>query len=231
MGRLPIDMTGIILQARMGSTRLPGKILKMFGNKTLLDHIFFRLSFLKHPTPIVLATSDLAADDLVERFCIKNNVPCFRGSESNVLERYYLCAKKYGFNNVIRMTGDNPFPDIEELDNLIDLFIATYAEYSNSFGALPIGVGAEIFTFSALEESYIKAKEPHHLEHVNEYIQEHPEKFKTTLLSVPQIKNRPELRLTVDTSDDYKRACFIIEKSKNEFITTEEAIDLCSQFA
>ena len=224
-------MTGIIIQARMASTRFPGKILKMLGNKTLLDHIFFRLSHLKHTVKIILATSDTSNDDVVEEYCKKNNIACFRGSERNVVERYYLCAKQNSLNAVVRMTGDNPFTDIEELDNLIDLFVNEKLDFANSFSVLPIGAGAEIFTFKALEESYLKGKESHHLEHVDEFILENPQIFKTQILNVPAAKNRPDIRLTVDTPEDYKRACFIIENAKNEYITTEEAIQVCSQFA
>ena len=126
------------------------------------------------------------------------------------------------------MTADNPFPDIEELDNLIDLHLRSHADYTHSFGVLPVGVGAEIFTFNALEESYKKGMKKNHREHVNEYIQENPDLFKINILSVPEEKHRPDVRLTVDTREDYLKACFIIEKSSDEYIKTEEAIRLCS---
>lgn len=224
-------MTGIILQARMGSTRLPGKILKDIGGKTLLGHIVHRLGFLRNPAKLVIATSALPADDAVEKFCAGRGVDCFRGSELNVLERYYLCARKYGFSAVVRMTGDNPFPDIEELDRLIELHKSSGAAYCHSFKTLPVGAGAEIFSFAALEQSFREGKEPHHLEHVDEYMIEHPELFPTAQLVTPPEKNRPEVRLTVDTPQDYLRACYIAEHAAGEFVTTQEAIKLCSQFA
>ncbi len=222
---------GIILQARMGSSRLPGKILKKIGNKTLLEHIFYRLKLLKHEVKLVLATSENINDDVVERFCKEKGIECFRGSEINVLERYYLCARKYGLRHIIRLTGDNPFTDVDELDNLIELHLKTSSDYTHSFGVLPVGIGAEIFTFAVLVESYKKATRVNHLEHVNEYIQEHPELFRITVLSVTEEKHRPDLRLTVDTEDDYSRACFIVKNSGSEYITTEEAIGLCSRYA
>jgi spore coat polysaccharide biosynthesis protein SpsF len=174
---------GIIIQARMGSSRLPGKILKKIGNKLLLEHILDRLLSLSHPCRIVIATSNLAQDDAVEAFCQNQKVDCFRGSEQNVLERYYLCAKEYGFGHIMRITGDNPFYDVEELDKLISLHIESKADYSHSFKVLPIGVGAEIFTFEALETSYQKGHEAHHLEHVNEYISDNPNKFNISELT------------------------------------------------
>ena len=221
---------GIIIQARMGSTRLPAKVLKRIGNKNLLEHILFRLSQLEQNTKIVIATTTLEKDDVIEKFCKKNSINIFRGSESNVLERYYLCAKNNNFEHIVRLTGDNPFVDIEELDNLITFHLNTKADYSRSFSSLPKGVGAEIFTFEAMKQSYILGLNSNHKEHVNEYIEENEEKFTISELKVNKEKNKPKISLTVDTLDDYKKACFIVENSKNEYISTIEAIELCLQF-
>lgn len=223
-------MIGIIIQARTGSTRLPGKILKMIGAKRLLEHILFRLSMLKHNVKVIIATTNTEKDDVVEEFCIKNHITCFRRNELNVLERYYVCAKQYNFDHIVRLTGDNPFTDIEELDNLIRLHLDSYADYSRSFAVLPKGVGAEIFTFKALETSHYKSSKPNHFEHVNEYIEENEAEYIISELTVPSDKNRPDLSLTVDTIEDYQKACFIVENSKNEYITTQEAIAICSQY-
>lgn len=221
---------GIILQARMGSTRLPGKIFKQIGSKTLLGHIFFRLKSLRHRAAIVLATSCLFKDDEVEKYCKDEGIYCFRGSEENVLERYYFCAKEYGFKTIVRLTADNPFVDIEELDKLIDLHYRDNADYSSSYQSLPIGVGAEIFTFSALEKSYSNGKARHHLEHVDEYILENTNKFHIATLEVAGVKNRPGIRLTVDTEADYRAACYIVENASGEYVTTQDAIRLITGF-
>ena len=214
----------------MGSTRLPGKVLKKIGDKNLLKHILFRLSKLKREVKVVIATSDLSKDNELERFCLNNKTLCFRGSEQNVLQRYYLCAKENNFSHIVRLTGDNPFVDIEELDNLIDLHINSHSDYSRSFSVLPKGVGGEIFTFSALELSYKHGKKDNHLEHVNEYIEENEDQFTISELEVYKEKNRPEISLTVDTAEDYKKACYIVNHSAEEYITTQEAIKLCLQF-
>jgi len=214
----------------MGSTRLPGKVLKKIGDKNLLKHILFRLSKLKREVKVVIATSDLSKDNELERFCLNNKTLCFRGSEQNVLQRYYLCAKENNFSHIVRLTGDNPFVDIEELDNLIDLHINSHSDYSRSFSVLPKGVGGEIFTFSALELSYKHGKKDNHLEHVNEYIEENEDQFTVSELEVFKEKNRPEISLTVDTAEDYKKACYIVNHSAEEYITTQEAIKLCLQF-
>lgn len=223
-------MTGIILQARMGSTRLPGKVMAMIGDKPLIGWIFYRMSFLKNGARLVVATTVKPEDDAIAGFCEKNGVDCFRGSEENVLERYYMCAKKYGFFDIVRLTADNPFVDVEELDRLVKLHKRTRSEYTHSFGELPVGAGAEIFTFEALEKSYRYATKMNHFEHVNEYIQENPGLFKITALPVSPDKKRPDMRLTVDTEEDLGRVRFIAENAGDDYITTELAIKLCSRF-
>ena len=211
----------------MGSVRLPGKVLKQIGEKNLLEHILFRLKRLKNKVNIVVATSNLKKDNKIEEFCYENDVMCFRGSEKNVLKRYYDCAKVNSFDNLVRLTADNPFVDIEELDNLIDLHIKLKADYTRSFAVLPKGVGSEIFTFEALDKSFLYGDKENHKEHVNEYIEENEEKFKILELDVIESKKKPKLSLTVDTLEDYKKACFIVKKSKKEYIDTQEAIELC----
>lgn len=224
-------MTGIIIQARTGSTRLPGKILKVIHDRTLLDHIIDRLKSLKEDAVIVIATSTLPGDDRVEQFCREKDVLCFRGSESNVLSRYYNCAREQGFDHIVRLTADNPFVDVEEVDRLIAYHKQCDNGFTESFSQLPIGVGAEIFSFAALEEDMEKASMPHHFEHVDEYILENMDKFKTGTLQVAPEKNAPQVRLTVDTQEDYEKACYIASHSKTGLATTEEAIALCSQYA
>jgi spore coat polysaccharide biosynthesis protein SpsF len=223
-------MLGIILQARMDSSRLPGKVIRKIGNKNILEYIFYRLGVLKHEAGIVLATSDSKADNIIEELCRNNNIRCFRGSLENVLERYYLCAKKYNFDHIVRLTGDNPFVDIEELDRLIDLHLNTKADYSSSINDLPVGIGAEIFTFESLERCYMNGKEKHHLEHVDEYILDNPGQFKISELKVPPEKCRHDILLTVDTESDYQKASFIVENSRSAFINTQEAIRLAQLF-
>jgi spore coat polysaccharide biosynthesis protein SpsF len=222
---------GIIIQARMGSSRLPGKILRVIHDRTLLEHVLSRLSHLKHEAGVIVATTDSVKDDIVATFCADRKVNCFRGSESNVLERYFLCARHYAFTQIVRLTSDNPFTDIEALDQLIDLHLTSGADFSHSFRSLPVGVGAEIFTFDALAASYREGKGSHHIEHVDEYLLENPARFKTVELRILGPKNQPKIRLTVDTEDDYRRACYIAEHAGQDMVTTVDAIRLCLQFA
>lgn len=218
---------GVIIQARMGSTRLPGKVLRTIGHLPLLGHVLGRLAMSKHKLSVVVATSTLVQDDDITVFCQISNVKCFRGDESDVLDRYYQCAKLYEFKHVVRLTADNPFTDIEELDRLIDMHMQMGFAFTHSFGQLPVGVGAEIFTFDALKQSWKEGHEPHHREHVDEYLIENPTIFKTGVLEVPTNKNKPALRLTVDTEEDLKKASSLVEQVNKNWLTTEQVIELC----
>ena len=223
-------MTGIIIQARMNSTRLPGKVLMPVGKRLLLEHIMFRLGHLLINAKVVIATTTSKIDDTIEGFCKTRKVDCFRGDEHNVLERYYLCAKEHGFKDIVRLTGDNPFPDIDEMKRLISLHKDNLNDYTECFTVLPIGAGMEVFTFAALKRSYEMATKPHHFEHVNEFMLEHMDVFKCETLGVPDAKSKPKFRLTVDTREDYEHACFIATNAATEYVTTYEAIRLSEQY-
>ena len=223
-----MSKTGIIVQARMGSSRLPGKVLMNIGNHKLLDHIMLRLELLDQDVEIVVATTQELKDDVIAHHCEEKEYNIFRGDEEDVLGRYYACAMKYGFENIVRLTADNPFTDVDELSRLIKLHLENESDYTHSFGKLPLGVGAEVFSFSSLEKSFKEGKKQNHREHVNEYIQENPEIFSIEVLSVPQSKIQPDLRLTVDTADDYERACSIVEHFQSGYkTTTKQAIEYC----
>jgi spore coat polysaccharide biosynthesis protein SpsF len=116
---------------------------------------------------------------------------------------------------------------MEELQLLIEQHLTQHNDYSHSFGSMPLGVGAEIFTFAALEKSAREGHASNHREHVNEYIQENPDIFKIGVLEVATTKRCPDLRLTVDTEDDYQRACAIAGHAPGRWVETEEAIQLC----
>ncbi len=223
-------MTGIIIQARMGSSRLPGKVLRDFEGKTLLGQILFRLKHMKSEAVVVVATSVLGTDDVIAAFCRESQVECYRGDEQNVLKRYYDCAVRYGFDNIVRMTADNPFPDIEELDRLIELHVSHRNDFSECLSVLPIGVGMEAFSFPCLKDDMENASMPHHFEHVDEYVLENPQKYQYEVMSVSAAKSHPNVSLTVDTLEDYKKACYILRNAQTEYVSTEQAIRLCRQY-
>lgn len=217
-------MTGIIIQARMGSTRLPGKVLMPLAGQPLLGVILRRIAHVSGSDKVVIATTQSPLDDQVETYAHACGISCFRGSEENVLERYVHCAREYGFRSVVRLTADNPFVDPFEIDRLITLYCDAQADYALATGELPIGVGAEVFSITALEKCLCKANAPHHFEHVNEYILEHRDDFHIVQLQVEKEKIAPHLRLTIDTPEDYRLASKISERFSPEMVTTEELI-------
>jgi len=201
---------GLVIQARIGSTRLPGKVLKNLSGKPLLLHVIDRLREIRGGYLILVVITNLKEDDKILEFCQKQKISCYRGSELDVLDRYYMAAKFHKIKHIVRLTGDNPLLDVENLKFLISEHLSKNADYSSNKSevesGLPDGVGAEIFTFSALEKSWMNGKEANHREHVNEYILENRGEFK--LLCVKAVEDVPpicgNLRLTVDTLADFK---------------------------
>jgi spore coat polysaccharide biosynthesis protein SpsF len=131
----------------------------------------------------------------------------------------------------VRLTGDNPFTDVDELDRLIALHLHGGFDYSHSIGDLPAGAGAEIFTFAALERVFRDGLAPHHREHVNEYVLENRSRFSVGRLEVDARKRLPHVRLTIDTEDDLRRARFVLERCGASWPSTAEASRLWSQSA
>lgn len=191
----------------MGSTRLPCKVLKSLAGKPMIQWIIERLQACQKADILILATSALEQDQPLADLAEKLGINVFRGSESDVLDRYYQCALEYHLDNIIRATGDNPFVDPEECDRLVAFCFSRqldYATVSTDFDdGYPLGVGVEIFSFSALEKSWQEGHAPHHREHVNEYILENPALFKQAKMSAPSEKFAPELSLTVDTPEQF----------------------------
>ena len=199
----------IFLQARMGSSRLPGKTLKLLNNTPLIKHVIDRLSLIKD-TKVVLLTSVLHRDDILEEWCQKNDVLCFRGNEENVLERYYEAAKFYKADHILRATGDNLLVEPYFGNDLLLSHIRNGADYSSNKSEvgsnLPDGLGIEIFSFNALEVSMQKSTMPHHFEHVNEYILENRKDFKIYKdCNAGGLVDKSQIRLTVDTIKDFER--------------------------
>ena len=218
-------MTGIVIQARMGSTRLPGKVLMKIGDKRLLEHIIDRLKILRvSECKVVVATSIEKRDDIIEKFCNEKGVTCFRGDEKNVLNRYWACTVQYGFDNIVRLTADNPFVDITELERLIRMHRDSNADYSYSDTEMPKGLGAEIFSREALKRSMEQAYKENHFEHVDDYILENMEQFRCKKLDLDQRKIHPEVSFTVDTQLDYEKACYIFEHIDNDDFGTLELL-------
>ena len=161
-----------IVQARTNSLRFPGKVLKKIHNKTLIQLLLERLSICKNLDNIVLATTSEKSDNVLTKTIDLLGYQTFRGSESNVLERFYHTASKYKANTIIRITGDCPLIDPNIVDKIIEYYLSNNFDYvSNTINpTFPDGLDVEVFSFKTLLETYRNAKKLSEKEHVTPYI-------------------------------------------------------------
>ena len=216
-----------IVQARMCSTRLPGKILKKIKNRYVLDYVIDRLRICKKLDNIVLATTVNKKDDLLEKYAVEKNIDYFRGSEENVLSRYYYSAKKFNADVIVRVTSDCPLIDPWIVDEIIKKHIDSDANYTsnNVVKSYPLGLDAEVFTFSTLDKAFRNAKEKYQKEHVTPYIIENTKNFKINYIEAQGKLRRPDIRITLDTPEDFKLISKIINHFDNFNFKSEEVID------
>jgi len=217
-----------ILQARMGSTRLPGKVLMWVCGSSMLSHIVKRVAgtsrvpspkkqfsaaldapYVPQPRwqPMIVATTINPADDAIESECMRLGIRCFRGSEKDVLSRFYEAATECGAQNIMRVCCDNPLLDPKLLSALAIFYYENSYSYVTNAN-VPLGMAAEIFTFERLEEAYLYGKKPYHREHVTPFIYENG-------VDCGSLKHEPDLshlRFTVDTPEDFS---FITEIYEN----------------
>lgn len=216
---------GVIIQARTGSTRLPGKVLKVLKGRTVLNHVIERVKQASHVNEIIVATTNLKEDDAIVLEAEKAGVKYFRGDESDVLSRYYHAAKQEGYDIVVRITSDCPLIDPELIDALIKMFLQEKnIDYMSNVGCsisdrtYPRGLDIEVFTFDTLAKAFEAAKMQSEREHVTPYIYNHPEYFNTRF--VKHSVDYSHYRWTLDTEDDWKLIQIIYErlyKSSHDF--------------
>jgi len=197
-------MITAIIQARLGSTRFPGKVLEYFSDNTLLGHIIERLKYSKHIRKIIVATTDSKIDDKLVDYLLKKNIDYFRGSENNVLDRFYNAAVKFNAEYILRVTSDDPFKDPKIIDDVIELFLNQKLDfaYNNNPVSFPEGLDVEVFTFDALKRAQINAKNAFDREHVTQYFFKNPQLFLQNNLK--NEINYSNLRWTLDTLEDLK---------------------------
>lgn len=197
--------TILIIQARMGSTRLPGKILLPLGKSTVLEYVVDRCRKDARLADVVVATSTLEHDEPIREWCRQRHVTCFSGSEDDVLSRYYDCASSYSPNYVIRVTSDCPFIDYSLIAKLIDAMERHSCDIVRMDGEEPArGLWSEIVSFQALARMNEVGRLPRYREHVTYYAYEFPDQFSSQTIKLPEILLHPELRITLDTPEDYE---------------------------
>lgn len=200
-----------IVQARMTSTRLPGKVMMAVRGKPLLQYELERLACVKNISQIVVATTTNKTDDRVADFADSLGYGVYRGSEDDVLSRYHGAAVAFGAEVVVRLTADCPLIDPEVVAKVVAaLKDNDYASNVYKKRTFPRGLDTEVFTFQALEKAFFKAEAPSEREHVTPYIYGHPEIFK--MEGVYNAVDLSRYRWTVDTKEDFTLIKVIIER-------------------
>jgi spore coat polysaccharide biosynthesis protein SpsF len=197
-------MIVVIIQARLGSTRLPGKVLLPIGGRPMFSYQIERLRRCRRVDRIVVATTTQPADDALVNFCSSEGIDCTRGSESDVLSRYAQAAEAFGATVVVRITSDCPLLDPQLVDDAIDAFGADGSvDYLSNMIApsWPYGMAVEVMSRQALDEACSQAQDAAEREHVTPFIYWHPERYRLKSLTM-----QPDLsahRWTVDTPEDF----------------------------
>jgi len=232
--------TGIIIQARVGSTRLPFKVVLPFDHTTAILEIL--LGNFKANTmgiPLVLATTRSGDDDVLCKVASNMDVDFFRGPEQDVLGRFILAAEKFGFDRIIRICADNPFLDVPGTMQLLDHIkdeTCDYAAYRVA-GDLPsikshLGLWGEVVRLESLKKVKLETSSKLYYEHVTNYIYDHPDKFKIKWVDAPAIVyDRDDIRLTIDDVEDFNLGKELLYEMKQQglAITTENIVAFLDQ--
>ena len=212
-------MVVAIIQARMGSTRLPGKVLEKVNGVPLLKIMLQRVALSKKINQVVVATSKLVNDDPIVEFCRDEDIEVFRGSEENVLSRYYECATQFGATVIVRLTADCPLIDPDVIDQVVTLFESFGVDFAANTvppesSSFPDGSDVEVFSYTALSRAYKEVENSSDKEHVTFYFWKNPARnFKTKQLQ--NSENWSKYRFTVDYPEDLEVIKQIITKLCN----------------
>ena len=204
-----------IIQVRTTSSRLPNKVLLNLpynSEKTVLEQVISRVRKSKMIDDIIVATTVNETDDGIEKLCNRLEVHCYRGSEENVLSRYYEAATKYGADYILRITSDCPCIDYEVIDNLIKLHLDEKNDFTsnNQKHTFPHGLDCEMITYGVLKDAFDNATEKYETEHVMPYVyKSNPDKYKIGLLEDEE--DNYNIRITLDTEEDYTVLCLIYD--------------------
>jgi len=224
-------MIGCIIQARMCSTRLKGKVLHRINpEETVLSFLIKQIRNCKSLKTVVVATTELEEDDVIVDFLKSYDVEIFRGNSENVLDRFYHCAKKFKFSTIVRLTADNPLIDPQIVNDSIQKYSNSDCDYlTNSIDrTFPNGTEVEIFSFNALEIAWKFAKKKSEREHVTPYFYNNPNKFK--IHHFKQKQDQSKFRYSVDRKEDYLLVLEILSKINTRPIKTSDIIELLTNY-
>lgn len=226
----------IVVQARMSSSRLPGKVLMPILGESLLARMIERLRMTRHEAQLVIATSQETSDDVIEQESARIDIHCYRGSLNNLLERHYLAAKQFDADIVLKIPSDCPLIDPRVIDEVLDFYLANPNQYdyvSNLHPATyPDGNDVEIMTMSCMERLMAEASRPLELEHTTPYIWENPDEFRIgNVVWKTGLDYSMSHRFTIDYKADYDFIVRVFEElypAKPDF-SCEDIVALLEQ--
>ena len=223
----PRIMPTAIIQARMEATRLPNKMLLHLHGYPIIEWVYRRVLQSKRLDKIIFALPDTERNDILAKYLESIGASVFRGSESDLVDRYYQASKSIISEEVVRICADNPLICASEIDRLIDFFAMQKCDYAYNHipknNRYPDGLGAEICRVELLKEIHMKASKPDHREHLFNYLWDNPNQYKIETFDPPEELAKPKLKLDIDTYEDYK--CLLekpyrIEMSASEILQT-----------
>jgi spore coat polysaccharide biosynthesis protein SpsF len=217
----------VMIQARMGSSRLPGKIMLPLGAGTALGTMIERVKRVRNARQVVVLTTRRPEDEAVTTLAASHGVQGFRGEVDDVLDRFYRAALAHDTDVIVRLTGDCPFMDPRIVDDMLDVYLFNWPRiefltncYRRTYAR---GMDVEILSRSLLERLHQRCREPHYREHVIPYVEEHPEEF--AFFEWPNVVDESRYRLTLDTKADYETIVNVYEVFGHDRFSYRELIE------
>ena len=224
---------GVVVQARMSSTRLPGKVLMDVEGKPMLQRQIERLRRNVGDLPLIVATSEAPSDEPIEALCKRLGTPCFRGPLNDVMLRFIQCAKKHGLTHLVRVGGDDPLIDPACCKELVRLHREKPYDlmYASNRDGWPFGCAAELISVAVLERIHAGTSEPLYLEHTIPYFFDHTEAFDILRVRAPEALRRPDWAFTVDYPEDLElvRRVFAELRGEGEYFSLGRVIRLIEE--
>jgi spore coat polysaccharide biosynthesis protein SpsF len=222
-----------VIQARLGSHRLPEKVLLPLGKKSVLEHVVSRVARAWSIDKIVVAIPDSAQDKPLRQWCHEHWINFILGPEEDVLTRYAIAARQTGAKQIVRITSDCPCIDPRLIDNVVTAHIIAGSDYSSNVltRTYPRGFDVEIVSAAALFRAEAEARNQYEREHVTPYFYQHPKRFRLKSVTAENFSGDPDWRLCIDTPDDYLMLCELWEKyhdTRGDFPSAQEIINCLS---
>ncbi len=227
------------IEARMTSSRLPGKMMLTCLGKTMLEHMVARVKRASCLDDIIIATTLNDTDDVIAEEAARLNVKCFRGSEDNVMSRVLGAAQAFKADIIVELTGDCPLMDPALIDHAAAQYSTSGVDYLSNLDiaefkaglAHPLGYAVQVFSTAVLADAYARTEDPLDYEHVSRYLYQTPERYSVKYLPTPISQRGPAMSVTLDTRQDFQVICHILKAltPKNPDFTIEDVVRFLNQ--